>query len=377
MIRRIITAFATFALAVSVVLPALAQMQEPYTVRDVSVSVTADNATQARIDALSEAERKGFDRLLEQLQLDPATKANLAALDASAISRMVRSYEVRDEKVTATSYEANLDIAYDPQQVKNFSQPSANNPMMGATGNAYQVGQMVAGRGNSQSTILVLPIERKGGTPQLWSDNNEWRRIWSGVDRDGTSVIRLPVGDQSDQAVMSAELAANAPYQSFGPIAERYQAASILVAEAIYTDSPGASVVDVNLRSMSVGGQSNSLTLTYEAQPDETMNDVLYRAAGDIAQRLLAEGRSHAQAQTQPQNRITVLSQLGNISDWVLLRRRLMQLPGVERIELSAISNQQADLVVHFQGSPDVLANNMAAQGLSVSQAYNYWVVTF
>lgn len=355
--------------------PAMAQMND-YTVRNVTVDVTAANGTQARIDALSQGEQEAFKRLLQQLLPEGEAAARLALADPNDISRMVRSYEVHDEEISANSYQANLDISFDPQLISAFLSGGPQAPTIRA-GNVQSVSGMVSGRGNRKSTVLVLPIQRTGESPVLWGGSNYWRDIWNNVDREGTGFIRLPIGDQSDAAMMSAEQAMAAPYASFGAIAERYQAATVLVAEAVYRDAADATVLDVNLRSLGVGGQNNELTLSYEAQPDEILDDVLRRAANDITQRLLAEGQAQEAAGKAPQNRVTVLSRLGDISDWVVLRKRLKLLPSIDKVELSAISNQQADIVLYFRGSPDALVSSMASQGLQVSRAYNYWVVAF
>src|ERR1700722_13356422 len=58
-------------------LPAHAQTTDTmvYTVTDIAVDVTADSAAHARDQAVGEAQRAGFNQLLERLGVDPALGA--------------------------------------------------------------------------------------------------------------------------------------------------------------------------------------------------------------------------------------------------------------------------------------------------------------
>ena len=98
---------------------------------------------------------------------------------------------------------------------------------------------------------------------------------------------------------------------------------------------------------------------------------------GDIISKLLVEEQGGGYASSKPTNQVTVLTKLDQLNDWVVVRKRMSALPNVVQVELSAISSQQADIVLHFEGSPEMLLRNMTSQGLRVNQAYNYWVVAF
>ena len=359
-----------------------AQAAANYVVRDVPISASAADATSARMQAMTDGEVIGFEKLLSQILPPEEAAMRFKTMDKSRISPMVRSYEVREEKLSASSYEAKLDLTFDEKQVSAFLANNAASPVMSNATAAMgtppsSVNALVANRGNTKSTVLVLPVERRDNAELLWEENNSWRQVWNSVDRAGTSFIRLPIGDQSDQAMIQGAQAKAAPFEAFSLIADRYQAATVLVAEAVYSLEPNADKVDVNLRSLGAGGQLSEITLTYNAEQGETMQTLLSRAAQDIATRLLSEGQEQSQVQADAQNKVTVLTRLNGVGDWVTLRRRLLGIPNVEKVELSAISEQQADMVLYFKGNPEALAASLAAQGLQVNRAYNYWVIAF
>jgi len=168
-----------------------------------------------------------------------------------------------------------------------------------------------------------------------------------------------------------------APYSQLGSLADRYQSQTVLIAEAVMGEDAGVPKLDVNLRSLGLGGGGNELTLNYTARVGENPDELMIRAAMDVIEKLMLEEGGTTQASVQPTHKVTVLTKLDQLHDWVVVRKRLLALPNVAQVELSAISSQQADIVLHFEGTPDLLLRSMTSQGLQVQQAYNYWVVTF
>lgn len=362
-----------------------------YTVRDVEVSATAADATSARMNAMTQAETDAFKVLLEQLLPPEAAMAQAGQVPPHQISRMVRGYEVKNEQVGATSYAATLDVAFDPAQVQAFlnraAAPAAAPGMPATTAAptgslpAQTVAPTPASVPQMRGNVLVLPVLRvnEEGEALLWETNNIWRGAWNRADRTNTPFIRLPIGDQSDMMMVDAKLAAEAPYENLGPIAERYQAGKVIVAVAYPTVAAGVNALGVTLRRMGGAGQVGVETLTYELQAGEEQEALMQRAAQDVIRRIQQEAQPVAAA-AAPQalnvhGKITVLSRLSRINDWVVLRKRLSSLPQVERVELAAISGQQADMVVHFKGGSDQLEAAMRGQGLAVNKSANYWVV--
>lgn len=362
-----------------------------YTVRGIEVSATAEDATNARMNAMSQAEGDAFKVLLGQLLPPEAAAAQAAQVQPYQISRMVRGYEVKNEQVGATSYAATLDVAFDPGQVQAFLNRAATPAVVSgapaapgipaATPPAQAVPPAQASVPQTRGNILVLPVLRtdEESGALLWETDNIWRGAWNRADRSNASTIRLPIGDQSDMMMVDAKLAMDAPYENLGPIAERYQAGQVIVAVAYPTIASGVNALGVTLRRMGGTGQAGVETLTYERQENEEQEALMQRAAQDIIRRIRQESQpviAAAGPQTlNMQGKITVLSRLGRINDWVVLRKRLTALPQVERVELSAISGQQADMVVHFRGSPDQLETAMRGQGLAVNKSANFWVV--
>lgn len=376
-VRGLCSAFAVVA-ALLFAAPAVAQ-ENKYVIRDVAVDVTAEDANQARMQAMTQAEGIAFDQLLAQLLPADQIAAKKSSTTPEKISSMVRGYEVHDEKITATRYQAKMDITFSPDLVSSIvgggQTLSQNVPAQPSAPPLMQV--------SSGKSVLLLPVKKNKGGSELWEDDNNWRTVWNNIDRSKSTIVRLPVGDSSDKTMLPPQQISSASFESFNGIAERYQAGSVLVAEASYDGNSEPATLEVKLRTISAGGNADEgLVLNYAANLDEKEEDVMRRAAQDILERIATQGASSPPPVALPasataESRVTILSKLNALNDWVILRKRLLSLPNIEKVELSAISNSQADIILYFRGSPDALSNSMAAQGLQVSKAYNYWVVAF
>lgn len=402
MMQRIFSSILLFSLLLA--MPAAAQTG--HTVGGVEVKATAADATTARMQAMEAGEVQAFARLLEQMLPADEAAAKAASTPAHQISRMVRGYEVHNEKIGATSYEATLDVQFDPAQVQAFLRGPQQPPVPGQpvpvpapplAAPPPPAADAAALMRRAMSNVLVLPIwSGNRGTPLLWEEANSWRKVWNKAERGDTQFIRLPIGDQSDRMMLDAEQATRTQFADFSPIAERYQSSTVIVASARAGVSSGVNALLVDVRRLSHGGEVSEMPLVYEQNSGETGEDVMARAAQDIIRLVMHEERQRAAQQAQqaqapaaaaggappqvmqgPVSRLTVLSRLERLNDWVGLRKRLQALPNVERVDLAAISNRQVDMVVHYRGSPAQLEAAMQSQGIRVSKSNNYWVVGF
>lgn len=201
---------------------AMAQ-ESAYTVRDIPVSAQAADANTARMAAMEQAEQKAFIKLLEQALPPEQAAAKAATVPPQAISGLVTGYDVKNEKISAQSYGASIDVSFDPQKT---------------------------------DTLLNKP-------------------------------------------------AASAP-----------AAAHVLT-------SPSSAVLPSTV------------------------------SAG----------------------KITALSRLSSVQDWVRLRKRLGAIPAISKVELSAISQQQADIVLYYNGGPAELEAALQSAGLQVAKSKDYWII--
>lgn len=422
------------ALGMAVV--ASAALAADYTVRDVPASATAEDATTARMNAMTQAESAAFAQLLQRILPPEQAAAKAASTPSSTISGMVTGYDVKNEKLSARSYSASIDVTFNPRKVEALlgggqpaaaQQPTAAHPAIAAPrpggGTVYSPsrGGVVSTTGYTlkhpnqpsiasgvqnpalgavasapapvvavNSVVLVLPVY-KGA---LWEESNLWRVVWNRTPRSDTNLVRLPIGDQSDKMVLPDASQAGS-FAQLSTLAERYQAGTVIVAEAEEViASTGVKALQVTMRTLRSGDNYSDAPWVFEAEGGEAPEAVMARAAAEIAARLTTEAQGQqavisASANAAPTavnpassagpvaGRITMLSRLNNVSDWVGLRNKLSALPVVARVELSALSQQQADIIVHYRGGLGQLEAAMQSAGIQVTKTANYWVIAF
>ena len=95
---------------------AMAAADAAFSVVGVAVDVTAANAETARKAALADGQQRAFRQLLERL-VPEADHGRLPKLSDSAVTELVRGYEVSGERVGPNRYIASLTFHFKPGEV--------------------------------------------------------------------------------------------------------------------------------------------------------------------------------------------------------------------------------------------------------------------
>lgn len=93
-----------------------APAQEGFRVTGVAVEATAADALAARTAAQSAGVREAWRRLVAAQA--PAEAARLATLPDADLARLVESFEVADEQITARRYSATMTVLFRPAEVR-------------------------------------------------------------------------------------------------------------------------------------------------------------------------------------------------------------------------------------------------------------------
>lgn len=350
---------ALMAAAVFMLFPCSLPAQDGFSQAEVQVDVTGANATEAREKAIVKAQQDAFGKLMERLAPTQA-KEKAALFNAEQINSMVQGFEVVDEKITSNRYRATIRVAFDPEQIRKVTGHVGGAPMEITSG-----------------ATLVLPVWHAGDQLQLWEDENPWRRAWgqAAVTSSGGRLV-VPAGDLTDVSALDASSALTASFGRLEPTARRYGAGQAVVAEAKAHTENDITTVDVTVKRL--GARSSDVAqATFEGAAGEPLENILFRAAADVGNRLLSmQGEFSLDAPNEnEESRITVISRIESVKDWVILRQKLLAVPAVTGLELAALSPTQVDMVLRFRGAPERLVQGIQGQGLALQRAGNYWVL--
>jgi len=333
---------------------------------EVSVDVTGKDTASARSEAMNKAASNALLDLLSRFTSLGQAQEIISELDNKRIAAMVRGTEVLDEKMTDNRYRARLLISFDGDDISAL----INNPGMAKNDDddAPPVG-----------SFLVLPVYEEQATSSLWEDNNPWLHTWRkvGLEVPSGDVI-VPFGDTRDIASVDSRTATAATYASLMPMIIRYGVTDVMVMQAKFSETPDM-VLEVVKRRFN-RTQNEVLLLTYRADPQETKENLLMRAARDIAGRTQAvkteELSNVKKVRGGERNSIMLLANITTISSWTELRKKIAELPMTDKLDVLAVSPLQADLMLHYRGNPESLATAIEASKLRLVKHDNYWVVS-
>lgn len=333
-------------------LPGAALAADAFAVRGIDVDVTAAGVAAAKDQALAEAERTGFRRLLERLTM-PADHGRLPNADAL---QYVRDVAIEQERSSAVRYIATLTVRYNPTSVKKLLR-DAN----------------LKYAEPRPRPVVVVPVFKSqgGGRAMLWDDPNPWRGAWNAQGSGALVPIAVPTGDTADMAALTADKALAGDSEGLGILAARFRTPDVLVAVAAVNGA--GTGLEVSLSG--TAGVPRPFDAKTYAIADGNIDAALRQAAADI---LLGLDSSYKQQNLLAFDRAASLATmvpLKGLDDWLAVRERLGRVPLVRGWEIVSLSKEEAALILHTVGEPDQVKATLASAGLLLDWNDGFWVM--
>lgn len=345
-----------FGLALSGFLPlgagsALAQnSSDIFTVRDVPVDETAATAADARQTALAVGQRRAFRRLMNRL-VPEAHQSSIPALGSNLLQYYVLDFSVDNERTSAVRYLADLTFRFNADEVRNLLRSNS-----------------VGFAETRSKPLLVLPvfISPEAG-PTLWFDPNPWRETWARRPGDsGLVPMTVPIGDLGDISAIDGQRAVAGDPDALRAIAARYDVDDVLLAEVSVSGDPetGSAVLEVVTRRFQDAVNSVTLRDKLIQVTGEPYEALLTRAADRIDGAIQEAWKQQNVLQFGNQRSILVFVPLGNLDDWLKVRRRLDGVAAIQQTGLTTLSRDEAQLEITFVGDEQRLTRALAQRDL-------------
>ena len=356
---------------------------DPYTVDDVVVDVTADNAVQAREKAFEEAQVKAYKELAARF-LTPEEMETYEAPDLNTISALVKDFEVTNEKLSAVRYKGTYKIRF-----THFDGASSMPNAVGET-DIQQVTLL-----NRQGDTLVIPFFEVNGQTYLWQDNpflNAWVQA-NNNKAAGRAII--PVGDISDMNSISEGQVLNYDPAQLNAMRLRYQAtdAIILIAspERMFD---GTTNMTVSLYEAKPYGPTLSKQFSVRSYQGEVEQQFYNRVITQVALALEQDWKRPTAVATQPQpgfqpnpyqqpslqqpslqqaqiaapkNNILAQLNFNSVREWVESKRKIENTAGVHSVEVKSLSPRTAMLAINFNGDIGSFQGALMQQGIGLN----------
>jgi len=340
--------------------PGLAYAQDdPFTVRNVEVDVTAETATAARERAIGEAQRLAFERLVAKLSTQ-GTRRTVPTPDANGLDELVRDFEVDSEKVSAVRYLATFTVRFKPNAIRALLRDS-----------------QVTFAETASKPLLVLPLYRAEGALILWDDPNPWREAWANLGpTEGFVPLTVPNGDIADVQDIGPDQALARDPDRYRAIASRYRAAGVLLAFAtlrmdVRSNKP---MLDVTATRIDPALPEQTLVFTFG---DESSTDALLAKAVKAVRAGVENSwkRDNVLRFDKPQS-LTVTVPIAALADWVEVRKRLAAVAALSQTEIVSLSRTAVVLSLTFPGDQEQLAAALVQRDLALVQDGATWTLT-
>ncbi len=332
-----------------------------FTVSGIFVDVTAESASAARTQALSQARVVGFNRLLRRLT-QSADHGLLPQIPSSDLESYVSSFRVTDEKTAPDRYIALVTMQFKPQPVRdvlNFEQITFTE--------------------SRALPVLIVPVMTRANETSIWTDTNSWLEGWARIDASQHLVPTIaPFGDIEDVVLLSPSQALAFDTAALTALAERYGAESAIVADGRLTEDAGAGKRFFSVSIGSVGPDRVApFDMSFEGPLDDDVNQFMAQVADQILSRI-EEGWKVATIESFSEEfQLTALITFNNMQEWLEIASRLRGVNLVRAQKLSALTVRDAVVVVTHVGEPDMLNRSMARAGLQMQpQPDGFWVIT-
>ena len=158
----------------------------------------------------------------------------LAKLDDKAITDMVESFEVANERMSPVRYIADYTFHFRSSKLRRLVRVAETPPAEGGGKPAVSEGSTKPAVPESGSKpTVVLPVYKDSTRTALWDDPNPWREAWAQRSGDAGAVrVTVPLGDASDLAAIDAGRAESGKSDALAAIAQRNGGDDAIVALA-------------------------------------------------------------------------------------------------------------------------------------------------
>jgi hypothetical protein len=353
---------------------ALAEEQSPDFSATVKVDATADSAAAARDLARIDGQRKALAAVIDHLSGSPDPPAKLPKLDDKAITDMVESFEVANERMSAVRYIADYTFHFRPSRVRRLVHVVDNASAETSAKPANETASKPAASESVSKPIVVLPVFQDGGATVLWDDPNPWREAWGQRSPEPSGAVRLaiPLGDAGDLAAIDADRATSGKSEALTTIAQRNGGSeTVVVLATTKREGDQISGLDLSIKRYRSGRLADTQSLTLDAHSGESEGDFLKRVADAVASEIVA--KRNASLHTDQQATLSAAVPITSLGDWVQVRDRLASVPTVRKVDLLSLTRQEARIQLRYVGSPDQLRSSLAEVDLDLGGGDPVW----
>jgi hypothetical protein len=306
-----------------------------FTVTGVKVDATAESATAARDLAMAQGRPLAWTKIYRRVTAS-ANWSKQPKLDDNAMLRMVRSFEVSNERRSSTRYLAEVTYHFNAAAVRGLLRQS---------GIAYT-------ETRARPALVVPVVAGAAGVDPM----SAWAMAWKDpLLQQGLVPFVLPAADAQDMEILSRPDLAQADWASLAPLARRYNAAEVIVAVAS-EDAKTVQMVEISATARTPASFAYA-------------NSTFAADAEVVAEKAYETWKTRSAVNFASRAQLTADVRFDSLDDWAKIRKQLGAVKAVADMDVTGIALHEAEIQLVYFGRPEQLRDALAQQNLSLGNA--------
>ena len=318
-----------------------------YLVENLYISMIDEDATTARSNAITYAQRQAFNTILNRLGIDTS---NSVIISDNEISQMLRSMQIKNEKITTKSYSATLTLQFSPEYIKY-------------TLSKYKISQYSP----HFDSYLIIPVIKNGDNIYLWEKENKWLDPLTRNARGTTGVLVIK-DNYSTRNLIDLEYFKKPKYNNFKKLASLYGTNNVVL--VVGEENKEDKLIDTKIYVLNENKATNAY-LKYEMK-DKNIDNDYYNASIEIVKYidgLLVEDKNKTEYNVIDRNDgyINIYAPLSSIQDYINVKHKLAINKDITQINLKMISQKMAVFTVKYGSNINNLVQSLKNIGFTTS----------
>lgn len=362
--RRLGAAVLAAALCAGFAAEAAPRSDSAFIVGNYPVDAEAADAVRAKAKALADGQQAALRALLKRIV--PVTAyPRLKRLAGAKAADLADGYAVRSERNSSTRYIASLDFSFQPQAVRD---------LLRREGVPYVDEQAPA--------VVLVPVLREGAGLK----GGQWSEAWKGLDTEHTlTPVRL-AGLKPEIHEDTVRQALEGQGGADRILAREYNSEQVVLAVAEIDNATGKLTVTYAgtdavgpilwKRSLRIPGGDLAYTMELASVIGLGVIEGRWKAVkarytgGDISAPSAGGDMPAGGGET-----VTMQVEFRSLAQWNDIRGRILDMPGVDNVEVGAITARGADVSLTYPGGARQLAEDLAPKGMMLRNAGGSWVL--
>ncbi len=336
-----------------------------YIVAKVTVDATAQDAVAAKAKGMEDAERNALNVVLKRL-LPLSAYAQLPDLSSQDVEDLIEGVSIRSEQNSNTRYLASLDVSFNSQAVKQ---------LLDSQNIAYSEARAEA--------ISILPLVLDGASVKREGAEG-WQQAWESVDLGNSVTPATTLRPRADLAAATIKSVLGGDAQAFALMQSAYSYGPLVIAVAeidggkfvtrlVGADSVGPinyghsdAIAGGNAKDAAKGAAAvafgiieNRWKLTQDQTPAPT--EVHTQGQG-------AAGQTPQTGNAEVPRNVEAMVEFTGLKNWQEIRARLMQVAGIQALEVNALSARAASITFDYAGSLGKLQTELGQSGFALDE---------